>query len=39
MGATEDAAMRRFAAAAPPTSRTPATSLTSRRARAWKRSS
>src|SRR5690349_10897680 len=35
MGATEDAAMRRFAAAAPPANRTPATSLTARRAGAW----
>src|SRR5262249_14204395 len=32
MGATEDAAMRRFAAAAPPTTRTPANSLTTWRA-------
>src|SRR5689334_5856760 len=39
MGATEDAAMRRFAAAAPPTTHTPTNSLTSRRAGAWNRSS
>jgi len=39
MDATEDAAMRRFAAAAPPASRTTASSLTSRCAGAWNQSS
>src|SRR6185437_3934757 len=39
MGATEDAAMRRFPAAAPPATRTPTNSLTSRRAEAWNQSS
>src|SRR5437763_12987081 len=39
MGATEDEAMRRFAAAAPPATRTPTNGLTSRRAGAWNQSS